>query len=180
MQYCNIFRDIPTVLERSIKDKVVSHECLRALWCLQMAHPPKTMRVPLQKRLVGTDNFSTRHLLANQLLLSTGNETKMLSTERMNNFDGMSRLHLTRAIKEITHSERGRSVLCPTYQKRDSEDDDLIVEEKAGYVFFKDRNVFRFYTNELHDTPNNARNKAAEHAIECVHVLAPLLPCTGD
>ena len=151
------------------------------LWCLMMASQTKKLRDPSGKRLIVTDNFYTRHVLAKQKEILSDGEIKMIGTIKFNNIDGLNRKLVKLAIDKVQDSERGTWVLVQALDKVIKKKKEVTVASKnAGYIIFKDRVVVTFYTNDLASTPTKQLQFKNKESVMCVRGLAPMERWLGN
>ena len=101
-------------LEKNIDHSVTKRESPSALWILQLALQTKIYKYG-NGSIDVTDNFYTRHKLAQQLIKVTDGEMKMIGTVRLNLVDGVNRVNIKEAQGKLKDSERGHWALCEVY-----------------------------------------------------------------
>ena len=82
-----------------------------------MAHQTKHLQDPSGKRLIVTDNFYTRHVLARHTEILSDGEIKMIGTVKFNNIDGINHPLVKEAIEKIQNCERGSWILVEAFDK---------------------------------------------------------------
>ena len=87
--------------------KYIKKDSASAMWILQMAHQTKLLRDRSGKRVFFTDNYYTRHALANVLKTITDGEARLVGTVKFNLVDSTNRVFLQPAITAIEDSVRG-------------------------------------------------------------------------
>lgn len=179
-RYTTLFRNLRGAVERKIDGKLVSKSSSSALWCAQMAHQTQLHAAPDCGRLMVMDNFYTRPVLARQLHVLSDGDCKILGTVRFTNVDGINRPALKEAIEDLKHAPRGEWRLVQVFEKCQGATQTVEAAQNAGFIVFKDRCVVTLYTNDLLDTPTLRIHKPDDHAVHCVHGLAPLQRWTGD
>ena len=175
-----------------------------ATWLLMMSHLTKTFPDPSGRRVFFTDNFYTRHSLADKLKSMTDGEACIIGTVKFTNVDGTNRPHLRKAIEEMKDDERGSWQLLRVYNKhpdlgklkrelvskmnrlpKSSRTKFVLPKgeqaENAGYIVWKDSKVVVFYCNCFKTTPpKEVSNQDDLHAIHAVHDLGIIQRWTGS
>lgn len=123
-----------------------------AIWCFKMEHQTKVYQSRNGCLLV-TDNVYIRHVFLKQFLILTNGDVKMLGTIRMITVDAVNCPSLKDAIQSLEHASRERWLLVHVLEKEINGSTELQVEEKCGYVLFKDRKVVFRCTKDLAATP---------------------------
>ena len=77
-----------------------------ATWLLMMSHLTKTFPDPSGRRVFFTDNFYTRHSLADKLKSMTDGEACIIGTVKFTNVDGTNRMF------HVTLSRHCDGILC--------------------------------------------------------------------
>lgn len=111
--YCSLIRFLRGVAMRKFDQKMDKRDSASALRCLQIAH--QTQPSPQRTgRLLVTDNFYTRHLLAKQIQQLTDNEVNLLGTVRFNNIDSLKSKNVKDAVETLKRKyvPRGHWYLC--------------------------------------------------------------------
>lgn len=80
---------------------------ISSLWVAVVARQTKQFQSRWGRRLVVSDNFYTRHVLASAILMRTDIEVRMLGTARLNLDNGWNRPVLTESVNRMASVERG-------------------------------------------------------------------------
>lgn len=179
-RYTTVFRKLRGVFKRKQDNKLVGKTSASALWCLQLTHQTLMKKAPQGRRLAVMDNFYTRHTLATQLAMFTDNEIRVLGTVRINNVDSVNRPSLNTAIERIKNSPRSSWLLVQVFKSKGNSTNSNEIAKNCGFVVFKDRATVVFYSNDLASTPTSPIQEPDDHAIHCVHGLAPLERWFGE
>lgn len=203
--YAALFRNLrtPYVRQFSRANSPIDINSPTALWVLQFAHQVKIDVATSEKRVVFTDNFYTRHVLASELYQITDGKVRLTGTVKYTNVDAINRIHFNSAIQTMKDAQRGHWILVQAFdkskhvekmrQKHNSEMKKLAIAQRvafvpphesiancAGYIVWRDSKVVVFYTNDLHATPSTFILRGnTEEAIRCVHGLEKLQRWTG-
>ncbi|ETM97605.1 hypothetical protein PPTG_20034 [Phytophthora nicotianae INRA-310] len=168
-----------------------------------MGHQTRRISSSTGRRLMVSDNFYTRHLLARALLKFTDGEARLLGTVRLNLVDKWNRKELTAAVARVSEIERSSWELVAAVDvepglaaniqrhnqrqrripkaKRTVYTPTVTISPFAGYIVFKDKQAVIFYTNDLKCTPpTSVLNCNDPRAIACVHGLYPIRRWTGS
>lgn len=116
IHYCTQFRELRSLLENKLDNSGIRRDYASALWLIQLAHQSKLYRYS-KGRLVVTDKFYTRHVLASELKRLTDGDFQMLGTVRLNLVDSIKRKNRKDAQEEIKTVPRVSWVLCQVYEK---------------------------------------------------------------
>ena len=168
LRYTDMFRNLRTPYERFFTENRecgIDKDSASALWMLQLGHCTKVLKDPCGKRWFFTDNFYTRHLLANGLNTFTNGEGKLIGTIKFNTVNGINRPGLKTAYAKLEKAARGSWCLVRAYNTNKSIEnirkkqralffpgDDSIAKD-SGYIVMKDSKIVTFYTNDLSKTP---------------------------
>ncbi len=149
-----------------------------ALWVLQMAYQTLQSPDPSGKHVFFTDNFYTRHRLAQALKKITDGEARLIGTVKFTNVNAANRFHLKNAIELLKDRPHGSWALVHAYDKVPNYDHQLqrshaaaqrrveknnrtpfippmdLTAENCGYTVLKDSKVVIFCTNDLSATPS--------------------------
>ena len=202
--YCRVFSTMNGAKRKfENEDSKLDSSSPSATWLLMISHLTKTYKDPSGRRILFTDNFYTRHSLADELKSITDGEVRIIGTVKFTNVDGTNRPHLRKAIEDMKDAERGTWQLLRVYNKHQ----DLLklrkehlskmnklpknartkflppkgeTAENAGYLVWKDSKVVVFYCNCLKTTPTKeVSNHDDLHAIHVVHDLGIIQRWTG-
>jgi hypothetical protein len=153
-----------------------------------------------------SDNFYTRHTIAEVLHKFTDNEAHLIGTVKFTNVDATNRNHLSKGMELLKNSLCGVWCLVQAYHKHP--DYECIWSqhslqqrhlsststgsstqfvppldwpaEKCGYIVFKDSKLVLFYMNDLLENPAEPVLLGSDaRAVQCVHGLAKLSCWTG-
>ena len=102
-------------LDDSLGD--ISEKSASALWILMMGHSHNMASAQKGQRLVVTDNFYTRHHLANALLQFTDGDVRILGTVRMNYVDSVNNGNVKKAVQLLKDQPRGTWYLIAAYNR---------------------------------------------------------------
>lgn len=203
--FTRLFRDLRTPYNNVIvNSNMIDKDSPTALWILQMAQQTKQFPDPSGKRLFFTDNFYTRHTLAEVLKRITDGEARLCGTVKFSNVDATNRHYLTTAIALMKDSTRGDWKLVRAYNKLPdleklkrqhaalqkrlpmAKKTPFVaphdnIADNAGYIVWKDSKIVIFYTNDLAKTPSEPiLDMNDEEAISCVHGLCTVHRWTGN
>ncbi|RLN93793.1 hypothetical protein BBJ28_00025481 [Nothophytophthora sp. Chile5] len=128
-----------------------------------MGHQTKLFQSRDGRRLMVSDNFYTRHLLAKALLKFTDGEVRTLGTVRLNLVDKWNKVKLTEATKRVEGMDRGSWELVAAVDaevgwKRKQDEHKkaqkhlpkeqqtpynatVAISPRAGYIVLKDKRV---------------------------------------
>jgi hypothetical protein len=181
---------------RHVQEAMVTRKLLpanntaRPLWALMQAHmcvqddvAPTTENT----RLVVTDNYYTSPVLAKAAqALSQGNVLS-LGTVKLTNQSKENQDQIKKGTRLLETAPKGTWVLLQVFEKVPGHGTganripaSIQVQEKAGFICFKDRGSVVFYCNDLAYTPPSDVNYADDPVtIDCVRGLAPLPRWTG-
>ncbi len=149
-----------------------------------------------------TDNFYTRHQLANAILQFTDGDVRILGTVRMNYVDSVNNGNVKKAVQLLKDQPRGTWYLIAAYnrdpnynkekkrqqaetwkRKKDGNDANASAfipargekGKKAGYIVWLDSKSVIFYTNDLFcDVPEDIIPGTSDEAVKCVHGLVDI------
>ena len=119
--YHRLFRNLRTPYYMHIgndtsKDTIA--DTPSALWICMMGQQTKNFKQPGEgKRYFFTDNFYTRHIVAERLQKFTDNEAYLIGTLKFTNVDATNRYHLSRAMETLKDAPRGTWCLVQAYNK---------------------------------------------------------------
>jgi hypothetical protein len=89
-----------------------------ALWICMMGQQTKNFKQPGDgKRYFFSDNFYTRHIVAERLQKFTDNEAYLIGTLKFTNVDATNRYHLSRAMETLKDAPCGTWCLVQAYNK---------------------------------------------------------------
>lgn len=117
--YTAVFRNLRTVYENHFNASscTVDIHSSTALWILQIAHQVKVDAENCNKRVVFTDHYYTRHIMANELRKITDNKAFLIGTAKYTNVDTISRINLNEAIHTMKSAVRRERMLVQAYDK---------------------------------------------------------------
>jgi len=95
----------------------VAKDSASALWTLQMVHQMKKKKDPKGKRNFFTDNYYTRHVLANMTKTMSDGEARLTGTVKYNLIDSVNRPMVDKAAKMVSKMERSSWVLVQAYDE---------------------------------------------------------------
>ena len=177
---------------------IIQRTSASALWLCQLVHQTKMYRPSSGYRVVFTDNFYTRPRLAKKLFEVSDGDIKMTGTCKYPNIDAINRPVFFECVKKLKDCPRGTWLLARTYDYNESYDKerkrsgdvaistylevpDIYIQDKSGFVFFKDSKVVVFYSNDLKSTPyDRICDSIDERSIEAVHGLGLIERWNGD
>ena len=100
-----------------------------------MAHQTKRLQDPSGKRLIVTDNFYTRHVLAKQTEILSDGEIKMIGTVKFINIGGINRTLVKEAMEKIQNRERGLWILVKAFEKTGSGRDQINYTSEECWIY---------------------------------------------
>ncbi|RLN74357.1 hypothetical protein BBJ28_00008624 [Nothophytophthora sp. Chile5] len=203
-RYCELYPSMRTPLRRTLAHPevdITSSEA-KALWLAMMGHQTLQLQDPNGRRLIVSDNYYTRHILARALLVLTDGEVRTIGTCRMNYVDRWNKPSVVEAVQSMKGKPRGSWTLVAAvdaepdwvrkevaHKKKQKDkpasqraeyDAHLTISPHAGYVVFNDNKVVVIYTNDLRSTPSSCTIAARSldqdsvEAARCCHGLHTL------